>query len=141
MSRSDNFVTGVAKQEPRLHTPKELHNLAKSLTDTAHPDLGGDVNELSYRGANKESAEGECDKACRIAHDFLPHGSHQVMYDEHPRQINHFVHHVPTTEGTYVVDFTQRQFNAKAKFPVVEPVEKYNKRQSMKKFGRVTPQG
>jgi hypothetical protein len=48
--------------------------------------------------------------------------------------MNHFVHHVPTTEGMYVVDYTQRQFNANAKFPVVEPMAKFQARQSMQPF-------
>jgi hypothetical protein len=140
MSRGQEFTKGVWKQEPLLHTPKELTHLAKSLTADTHPDLGevnsdGSGNFLKERGNDKESAAGECDKACRLAHDYLPHGSHKVIYDDHPRQINHFVHHVPTTEGMYAVDYTQRQFNANAKFPVVEPMAKFQARQSMKQFG------
>jgi hypothetical protein len=140
MSKSQEFVKGVWKQEPLLHTPQELTHIAKSLTLDTHPDIGGvnsdgSGNALTERGSSKENAAGECDKACRIAHDYLPHGSHQVIYDDHPRQINHFVHHVPTTEGMYVVDYTQKQFNANAKFPVVEPMGKFQARQSMKQFG------
>jgi hypothetical protein len=145
MSKAQEFVKGVWKQEPLIHTPQELTHLATSLTDKNHPELGrehgatGDLsdpynNQLRYLGGTKESAAGECDRACRYVHDYLPHGSHQVIYNDHPRQWNHFVHHVPTTEGMYVVDYTQRQFNANAKFPVVEPMAKFQARQSMKQF-------
>jgi hypothetical protein len=145
MSKSEEFVKGVWKQEPLLHTPQELTHLAQKNLSPHHEGLGNKKewddpnhpgnNELHYRGNNKDSAAGECDTACRIVHDYLPHGSHQVIYDDHPRQWNHFVHHVPTTEGMYVVDYTQRQFNANAKFPVVEPMGKFQARQSMKQFG------
>jgi hypothetical protein len=65
----------------------------------------------------------------------LPPGAHQVIYDDHPKGYNHFVHHVPTTEGMHVIDYTQRQFNAHSKFPVVEPMKTFQNRQSMKQFG------
>ena len=144
MSRSEEFSKGVWKQEPLLHTPRELQSLAQKNLDPHHEELGktGDWSDPSHPGNNalwrmgidKESAEGECDKACRWVHDSLPHGSHQVIYDDHPKGWNHFVHHVPTTEGMHVVDYTQRQFNARAKFPVVEPMGKYQARQSMQQF-------
>lgn len=148
MSKAEEFVKGVWKQEPLIHTPQELTHIAKSLLHPNHPDIGGqytdeptdnpDNNFLHYMGNNKESAEGECDKACRYAHDFLPHGSHVKEYRDpgaNNRQYgNHYVHHVPTTDGMYVVDYTQRQFNANAKFPVVEPKDKYEARQAMRRF-------
>ena len=68
----------------------------------------------------------------------MPHGSHVVEYRrDHTGKdefANHFVHHVPTTEGMYAVDYTQRQFNARAKFPVVEKMGKFQNRKSMSKF-------
>jgi hypothetical protein len=149
MSRGQEFSHGVWKQEPLIHTPRELTHLAKSLTDKDHPELGGEHgatgnlndpnnNQLAYMGGNKESAAGECDRACRYAHDHLPHGSHVVEYRrDHTGKdefANHYVHHVPTTEGMYAVDYTQRQFNAKAKFPVVEKMGKFQNRKSMSKF-------
>ena len=149
MSRGNEFSHGVWKQEPLIHTPRELTHIAKSLTDKDHPELGGEQgatgdlkdpynNHLRYLGGNKESADGECDRACRYAHDYLPHGSHVVEYRrEHTGKdefANHYVHHVPTTEGIYAVDYTQRQFNAKAKFPVVEKMGKFQNRKSMSKF-------
>ena len=146
-NQSSSFSKGVWKQEPLLHTPRELTHLAKSLLDPKHPELGGEHgstgnvkdpenNWLMYMGGNKDSAAGECDEACNWVHDFLPHGSHQVMYDN-ARFANHYVHHVPTTEGMYVVDYTQRQFNANAKLPVVEPMAKYWSRKSTKQFQRM----
>ena len=160
MSKSQEFVKGVWKQEPLIHTPQELTHLAKSLTSHTHPEFGGENgpfpltgpyatspdnpenNQLRYMGGNKESAAGECDKACRMVHDHLPHGSHVKEYrvgwgtdsKDKPRYGNHFVHHVPTTEGMYVVDYTHRQFNANAHFPVVEPQDKFEARKSMKSY-------
>ena len=149
MSRGQEFSHGVWKQEPLIHTPRELTHIAKSLTDKDHPELGGEQgatgdlkdpynNHLRYLGGNKESADGECDRACRYAHDYLPHGSHVVEYRrDHTGKdefANHYVHHVPTTEGMYAVDYTQRQFNANAKFPVVEKMGKFQNRKSMSKF-------
>lgn len=158
MSKAEEFVKGVWKQEPLIHTPQELTHLAKSLTSHTHPDFGGENgpfpltgpyatspdnpenNQLRYMGGNKESAAGECDKACRMVHDYLPHGSHvkeyRQGYDQNKPHLfgNHFVHHVPTTEGMYVVDYTHRQFNANAKFPVVEPQDKFEARQSMRNY-------
>ena len=149
MSRGNEFSHGVWKQEPLIHTPRELTHIAKSLTDKDHPELGGEQgatgdlkdpynNHLRYLGGNKESADGECDRACRYAHDHLPHGSHVVEYRrDHTGKdefANHYVHHVPTTEGMYAVDYTQRQFNANAKFPVVEKMGKFQNRKSMSKF-------
>lgn len=144
MSRTEAFHEGHSKQLPLFHTPRELKSIAQQNLSPHHEELGntGEFDPPSHPGNNslyrmgidKESASGECDKACRYVHDDLPHGSHQVTYADHPKGWNHYVHHVPTTHGMYVVDYTQRQFNAKAKFPVVEPMEKYQKRQSMKKF-------
>jgi hypothetical protein len=158
MSKSEEFVKGVWKQEPLLHTPQELTHLATSLTSHTHPDFGGENgpfpltgpyatspdntenNQLRYMGGNKESAAGECDKACRMVHDYLPHGSHVKEYrdsnaNDH-QYGNHYVHHVPTTHGMYVVDYTHRQFNANAHFPVVEPQDKFEARKSMQRFAK-----
>jgi len=143
---AENNLGGQWEQMPLIHTPKELKKIAHGLTDKDHPYLGGEHgatgnlddpnnNQLTYMGGNKDSAAGECDRACRVAHEFLPPGSHQVIYDDHPKGYNHFVHHVPTTEGMHVVDYTQRQFNAHSKFPVVEPMKTFHNRQSMKQFG------
>jgi len=145
MSRGQEFSHGVWKQEPLINTPRELTHIAKSLTDKDHPELGGEHgatgnlkdpynNQLRYMGGSKESADGECDRACRYAHDYLPHGSHVVEYRNDKDLQNHYVHHVPTTEGMHVVDYTQKQFNANAKFPVVEKMDKFQERKSMKKF-------
>jgi hypothetical protein len=144
MSRSQEFSHGVWKQEPLIHTPRELTHLAKSLTSDSHPDLGTgsplNTNELGYLAGDKWSAEGECDKACRMVHDYLPHGSHVKEYRDsnaNNHQFgNHYVHHVPTTEGMHVVDYTHRQFNARAKFPVIEPQEKFEARKSMQRFSK-----
>jgi hypothetical protein len=152
MSKSEEFVKGVWKQEPLIYTPRELTHLAQKNLSPHHEKIGNTKmwddpnnpgnNELYYRGNNKDSAAGECDKACRIVHDYLPHGSHVKEYrvgwgtdaKDQPRYSNHFVHHVPTTEGMYVVDYTHRQFNANAKFPVVEPQDKFEARKSMKSY-------
>lgn len=130
------------EQIPLFHTPKELKDMAHSLTSNTHPEFGQGShkwdNELTHMGGSKESAEGECDRACRWVHDYMPHGSHVVEYrtlpDKHGMGSNHFVHHVPTTDGTYVVDYTQRQFNANAKFPVVEHFSEFGNRKSMQRF-------
>jgi hypothetical protein len=140
MSRNAHFKQGYWKQQPLIHTPAELHSIAKSLLDPEHPEIAGhyddpttpDNNYLHYLGNNKESAAGECDTACSYAHDHLPHGSHITEYQGETE--NHFVHHVPTTHGMFVVDYTHRQFNARAKFPVVEPQNKFEARQSMRRF-------
>jgi hypothetical protein len=143
MAAENNLSKGQWEQIPLIHTPKEVHGIAHDLLREDHPHLGGmyadgSGNDLRYRGENKESAAGECDKACRLAHEHLPHGSHVVEYRRattHPdRFTNHFVHQIPTTSGMYTVDYTQRQFNDNAKFPVVEPTEKYETRKSMKPY-------
>jgi hypothetical protein len=36
----------------------------------------------------------------------------------------------------HVVDYTHRQFNARAKFPVIEPQEKFEARKSMQRFSK-----
>jgi hypothetical protein len=144
MSKSEEFVKGVWRQEPLIHTPQELTHLAKNLTSDSHPEFGTGspigTNELGYLAGDKDSASGECDTACRMVHDYLPHGSHikeyRKGYDQNTPHVfgNHFVHHVPTTEGMYVVDYTHRQFNANAKFPVVEPQDKFEARKSMRHY-------
>jgi hypothetical protein len=144
MSKSQEFVKGVWKQEPLIHTPQELTHLAKSLTSDTHPEFGTGspigTNELGYLAGDKWSAEGECDKACRMVHDHLPHGSHVKEYRDsgasNHQYGNHYVHHVPTTSGMYVVDYTHRQFNANAHFPVVEPQDKFEARKSMQRFAK-----
>jgi hypothetical protein len=144
MSKSQEFVKGVWKQEPLIHTPQELTHLAKSLTSDTHPEFGTGspigTNELGYLAGDKWSAEGECDKACRMVHDHLPHGSHVKEYRDlgasNHQYGNHYVHHVPTTHGMYVVDYTHRQFNANAHFPVVEPQDKFEARKSMQRFAK-----
>lgn len=131
---------GGWEQPPLIHTPQELHGIAKGLLSPNHEEFGEGThhNSLSLMGGDKESAEGECDRACRWVHDYMPHGSHVVEYrtlpDKHGMGSNHFVHHVPTTDGTYVVDYTQRQFQGNAKLPVVEHFSEYGNRRSMQKF-------
>lgn len=150
MSKSEEFVKGVWRQEPLIHTPQELTHLAKNLTSDTHPEFGeqgqygawggSGGNELKYEAGDKDSASGFCDSACRMVHDYLPHGAHMKEYRRIPTRndefINHFVHHVPTTDGMYVVDYTHRQFQKNAKFPVVEPQEKFDNRPTMKRFVR-----
>jgi hypothetical protein len=138
---TDNLSPKQWKQEPLLHTPRELHKIASSLLDPNHPDLSGhyddpshpDNNYLHYIGNNKESAAGECDSACRMVRNQLPQGSHEVIYTNHTNRTTHHVIHVPTTEGMHTVDYTHRQFQSNAKFPVVEATEKFHTR--MSRFG------
>ena len=85
MAAENNLSKGQWEQIPLIHTPKEIHGIAHDLLREDHPHLGGmyadgSGNDLRYRGENKESAAGECDKACRLAHEHLPHGSHVVEY-------------------------------------------------------------
>jgi hypothetical protein len=43
----------------------------------------------------------------------------------------HYLHHVPTTEGPYAVDFTHSQFEPSGRSaPVVEPLSDYNQRKA-----------
>jgi hypothetical protein len=47
---------------------------------------------------------------------------------------NHYVNVVPTTEGPHVVDFTHRQFQNTAGLPVVQHINDFMKRASMKNY-------
>jgi hypothetical protein len=124
------------EQIPLIHTPKELKKVAHSLLDGDHEELGyttkwGKGNVVQDIGEYKDSASGECDGVCRDVGPFLPHGSHMVRYHDDD-EYDHYVHHVPTTEGLHVVDYTQRQFNNNASFPVVEHEKKFSQRKSMR---------
>lgn len=123
-------------------TPKQLTDQAKTLINPnffaeKHPDeyVPGD-NPLVDIGKTRYSASGMCDKACRWAHEFLPHGRHEIEYKSDDG--NHVVHHVPTTEGMYVVDYSHRQFKESAAFPVVQPLEEFKNRPEFKKYN-MTP--
>lgn len=137
-----------------LLTPEQLHAHVQDMLSDTHPKLTNprlrtENNRLTWQEnvlANYRlpfTAKGDCGAATAIAHPFMPKGSTIVKYmvpDVHPKykdqgdenSLVHFVHHVPTTKGTYVVDFTHSQFRSNSGV-IVEPVEKYANRGAIKK--------
>ena len=55
MSRSQEFSKGVWKQQPLIHTPDELKDIAKENLSPHHPELGktGDWRDPSHPGNNQ----------------------------------------------------------------------------------------
>jgi hypothetical protein len=112
----------------------------KVMTDT----VGGMLSKLSSKDTwDKQRAQkfsldyasdtpsDACQQATLLAHPYMPKGSRivKMMTGEGIEDGgNHFVHHVPTTEGPYVVDFTHGQFDPNINGPIVEPLDSFNQR-------------
>lgn len=63
--------------------------------------------------------------------------AYEVPEDVHAQgHPTHFAVHVETSKGPYAVDLTHRQFDAKAPYPLIEPVAKFESRKTMKPFKR-----
>lgn len=91
------------------------------------------------------NADGNCYHAsCGYLDSLTDHGhtgrlqAYEVPDDvEHvPHHPHHFVVHVETSKGPYVVDMTHRQFTPKAPYPLIEPKDRFEKRRSMRLFTR-----
>ena len=158
MSKNANFKQG----SQALVTPKELKELSKSLLAPNHEEFGlGDdfkpsddpehdryYNYLYDTGAGRYSASGECEKMSRWTLPHLPAGTHtvQLLHNRETSWVdrdgnkhtapwgNHYVNVVPTTEGPHVVDFTHRQYQDTAALPVVQHINDFMKRSSMKHY-------
>ena len=128
------------KQDPLIMTPSELKSHVKSA-----------IENTPYKTSMERiqrNPSGECYDATCLIHGNMPHGSHVAVYGgrhHNPYSTrsadwysNHFLHHVPTTEGMYAVDLTHKQFDSKAKMPLVEPLNKFQERKQMKKFRTVS---
>ena len=122
-------------------TPEQLHAHVNGLMNTQQQvDIGqGNMRALGpilNRLGDKETATNSCFHAVSRVHSFLPQGSKIVRIMTTDFRGNpelgghHYLHHVPTTEGPYVVDFTHRQFDENAPHPLVEPVEAFNQRKA-----------
>lgn len=119
-------------QDPLIMTPKEL---------TEH--VKGAIKNTNYEHI-KEDPSGKCYDATCLVHSSMPHGSHVAVYggkhhnpastNEADWYSNHFIHHVPTTEGMHAVDLTHRQFDKNAEMPLVEPLKRYQERHQMKGY-------
>jgi hypothetical protein len=158
MSKNANFKHGAQT----LVTPTELRELAKSLAAPNHEEfgLGSDFepsddptedryeNYLYQTGADRYSASGECEKASRWTRPYLPEGTQTIQLLHHKDTSwvdmsgnthtaplgNHYINVVPTTEGPHVVDFTHRQYQNTAAVPVVQHINDFMKRSSMKNY-------
>jgi hypothetical protein len=151
MSKNANFKHG----SQTLLTPIELKKLAKSLLDPEHEDFGdpyGGGNTLYETGADRWSAGGECEKLSRWTKPYFPKGTQTLKMVHHKEKSwsyngengqqvdvtfpisNHFVNVVPTTEGPHVVDFTHRQYQNSAGLPVVQHINDFMSRASMKGY-------
>jgi len=150
MSKNANFKHG----SQTLVTPTELKKLAKSLLDPEHEEFGEpgskyqDSNHLYWQNSTRWGAAGECENTSRWIHPYLPQGSQIVNMDNSKEDSwvdedgqrrtasigNHYVTVVPTTEGPHVVDFTHRQFHSTAEFPIVQHINDFMKRASMKGY-------
>jgi hypothetical protein len=148
MSKNANFKHG----SQTLVTPTELKKLAKLLLDPEHEDFGdpyGGGNTLYETGADKWSASGECEQTSRWTKPYFPAGTQTLEMVHHKEESwistvdgtkktapisNHYVNVVPTTEGPHVVDFTHRQFQNTAGLPVVQHINDFMQRASMKGY-------
>lgn len=155
MTRKQNFEQG----SQGLLTPTELKALAKSLLHPQHPEFGNPdadpedsdphLNYLYSRGADRWSASGECESMSSWAKPFFPEGSQVVQMAHHKEESwisshdgkkytapigNHYVIVSPTTEGPHVVDFTHRQYQNTAGLPVVQHINDFMSRSSMKNY-------
>jgi hypothetical protein len=109
-------------------------------------------NYVYATGAGRFSAAGECEKMSSWTRSALPAGTQTIQLRHHKEDSwsyndkdgqrvdltfpisNHFVNVVPTTEGPHVVDFTHRQFQNTAGLPVVQHINDFMSRASMKGF-------
>jgi len=150
MTNSANFKHG----SQTLLTPIELKKLTKSLLDPGHEEFGEpgsqyqDSNHLYWQNSSRWGASGECEKTSRWIHPYLPQGSQIVNMNSSKEDSwvdeggqrrtasrgNHYVNVVPTTEGPHVVDFTHRQFQNSAGLPVVQHINDFMTRSSMKGY-------
>lgn len=107
--------------------PKRLHDTIK-----AHMDSDDWFKEQGYEW--KENAAGECDTCVRhvLHHVDIPNAQ-STWYKNNAKQWTHNVIQVPTTEGDYVVDLTHRQFDMRSKHPLIEPKDRFEARQVMRK--------
>jgi hypothetical protein len=124
------------KQDPLIMTPKEVENHVQGI-----------IRSNPFRTTTERilnNPHGSCYDATCLIHGDMPHGSHVAVYggkhynpnSQNPRDwySNHFVHHVPTTEGMHAVDLTHRQFDSSEKTPLVEPLQKFQDRKVMRGF-------
>lgn len=123
-------------QDPLIMTPKELTEHVKgAIKDTPY--------KTTMESIQREPS-GQCYDATCLVHGSMPHGSHVAVYggkhynpestNEADWYSNHFIHHVPTTEGMHAVDLTHRQFDKTADMPLIEPLKKFQERSGMKGF-------
>ena len=134
MSASDNLSKQL--DDHKLVTPEHLKKIVKHFSKTTEVQEEVDSwKDPISRGS------GNCARSAAIIHKWLPVGSETVQYDggkwNAHDYTNHFVNHVPTTEGTYVVDLTHGQFHEKAPLTVVEHVNDYHSRDHIKAFGNL----
>lgn len=128
-------------------TPAELHAHVANIMSSQEPvpsgnNLIGGVQETeplsSVLNKAKQStlARNNCLQITSTVHPFMPDGSKIVHLVHNTALIggNHLLHHVPTTEGPYVVDFTHRQFDDNAPHPLVESLSDFNLRQAGQQY-------
>jgi hypothetical protein len=112
-----------------LH-PIQLRHIAKHF-ETKH---------LSDMGLTEPAnAEGECDGCVsRFGEKSGIKNLKQQWYMDPNTGYNHVVHHIDTSVGPHVVDFTFRQFDPVAPHPLVEPVTHYESRPQLRKYKPTT---
>lgn len=117
-------------------TPEELHSHVASLMSNttpvqfynSEPTPMGEV--LTHHGYSS-LAKGNCLRIAGLVHPHMPAGSKIVQMTDADNASEHYVHHVPTTEGPYVVDFTHSQFDPSGRSgPIVEPLGAFNERKA-----------
>jgi len=119
-------------------TPAELHAHVQGLMSSEAPagSSGRPLAKMLEHLSSPNMADNACFSVTSMMHKFLPEGSRMVrmmmQYSEGNPVLggHHYLHHVPTTEGPYVVDFSHRQFDPEAPHPLVEPVEAFNQREA-----------
>jgi hypothetical protein len=119
-----------------LMTPEELHAHIAGLMSSQEPVAFFSSDKeplgkiLTYHGAST-IARGSCLKVAGLVHPYLPAGSKIVQIANEDMGSEHYLHHVPTTEGPYAVDFTHSQFEPNGRSgPVVEALSDYNQRKA-----------
>ena len=89
-----------------------------------------------------DCANGNCWHATRGYIGSAVEAGHEAIFQTHevPDDVHvshhptHTVAQVQTSRGPYVVDLTHRQFDAKAPYPLIEPIHKFLGRKTMKPF-------
>jgi hypothetical protein len=124
-----------------LLTPEQLHAHVQGLMSSQEPvpisGSGGETRPMSKILKNVSSPEMAADACLHVTsmvHKFMPKNSRMVRMTQEENLMggHHYLHHVPTTEGPYVVDFTHRQFDESAPHPLVEPLNDFNQRKAAK---------